>query len=417
MIKTRLADTAVAVVVKPSSASAAKWLLLVTATVGVTLPLTLLGVPAAALLAGLLVGITMALMSVAPKRVPARAQAAAQAVLGVYIGTMVHPDVFAALGSNWPVVVAVVVGTLVLSTVAGGLLGRRRDVSPLTGALALVAGGASGLVSIARELGGDDRVVAVVQYLRIALIVGSMPLVAMVFAHGSTAPSSVSVGENGDAPWYLSVIMLTVIAVAGVVGGQFIRLLGAGLLGPLSITILLEVSGLSFGLAVPSILVQISCMLIGWQAGLVFTRQSLRAIRRILPAALGLIMLIDLGSAGLGWLLAQITGVSRLDGYLATNPGAIYAVLPTAVQSGANVMFILAAQVIRSLLMLFAAPPIAGAFARLGQPHDDRTDATRQAKLVPCVAAGCANAGLPASDNRRKVSPTISLDPSAPCAA
>jgi uncharacterized protein len=241
MIKTRLANTTVAVIVKPSSAPAAKWLLLGTATISVTVPLTLLGVPAAALLAGLLVGMTMALMSVAPKRAPARAQTAAQAVLGVYIGTMVHPDVFAALGSNWPVVVAVVVGTLVLSTVGGGLLGRRRDVSPLTGALALVAGGATGLVSIARELGGDDRVVAVVQYLRIALIVGSMPLVAIVIANGSTAHSPVSAVENGDAPWYLSIIMLTAIAVAGVVGGQFIRLPGAGLLGPLSITILLEV--------------------------------------------------------------------------------------------------------------------------------------------------------------------------------
>ena len=414
---TRLANTAVAVAVKPPSAPAAKWLLLVTVTVSVTVPLTLLGVPAAALVAGLLAGMTLALMSVAPKTVPASAQTAAQAVLGVYIGTMVHPDAFAALGSNWPAVVAVVVGTLVLSTVGGGLLGRRRDVSPLTGALALVAGGASGLVSIARELGGDDRGVAVVQYLRVGLIVGSMPLVAMVIARATTAHSPASAVENGDAPWYLSMIMLTVIGVAGVVGGRYIRLPGAALLGPLSITILLEVSGLSFGLAVPAILVQIICTLIGWQAGLAFTRPSLRAIRRILPAALGLIMLINLGSAGLGWLMAQTTGVSQLDGYLATNPGAIYAVLPTAVHSGANVMFILAAQVIRLLLMLFAAPLIARVFAQRGQPHDALTDSTSQANVVPCVANACANTGVPASDNRIQVSRTISQDSSAPRAA
>ena len=68
-------------------------------------------------------------------------------------------------------------GTLVVSVAAGALMGLHRDVSPLTGALALVAGGASGLVAIARELGGDDRVVAVVQYLRVGLVTATMPIV------------------------------------------------------------------------------------------------------------------------------------------------------------------------------------------------------------------------------------------------
>ena len=70
-----------------------------------------------------------------------------------------------------------------LSIVAGALLGLHRDVSPLTGSLALVAGGASGLVAIARELGGDDRVVAVVQYLRVALVTASMPVVVTLIYH------------------------------------------------------------------------------------------------------------------------------------------------------------------------------------------------------------------------------------------
>ena len=65
-----------------------------------------------------------------------------------------------ALGADWPIVIAVAVATLLLSIVAGALLGLHRDVTPLTGSLALVAGGASGLVAIARELGGDDRVVS-----------------------------------------------------------------------------------------------------------------------------------------------------------------------------------------------------------------------------------------------------------------
>jgi hypothetical protein len=89
-------------------------------------------------------------------------------------------------------------------------------------------------------------------------------------------------------------------------------------------------------------------------------------------------------------------------------------------------MFILAAQVIRLLLMLFAAPLIARAFTRLGQPHDDLTDSTSQINLVPCVATTCANAVVAASDanavvaasdNGIQLGRTISLASSAPRAA
>ncbi len=60
MIKTRPANTAAAVTVKPRSASAAKRLLLATVTVGATVSLMLLEVPVPALLAGLLVGMMLA---------------------------------------------------------------------------------------------------------------------------------------------------------------------------------------------------------------------------------------------------------------------------------------------------------------------------------------------------------------------
>ena len=76
-----------------------------------TVPLTILGVPSAALFAALIVGIVLALLSFAPAGVPRKAGIAAQGVLGVYIGTMVHRDALTALGlrladraraSPWP---------------------------------------------------------------------------------------------------------------------------------------------------------------------------------------------------------------------------------------------------------------------------------------------------------------------------
>nr|WP_036434266.1 AbrB family transcriptional regulator [Mycolicibacterium mageritense] len=341
-----------------------RWALLAAVTVAATVPLTLVGVPSAALFAALAVGIVLALASLAPSAVPRRAGIVAQGVLGVYIGTMVHQDAVEALRSNWLIVAAVSVATLALSVLAGVLLGLHRDVTPLTGSLALVAGGASGLVAIARELGGDDRVVSVVQYLRVALVTATIPLVVtLVFRPTRSHPGAVPIHPD-QAPWYVSLGLLVALVAVGAVGGRLIRLPGAGLLGPLALTVVLQLTGLSFGLTVPTLLVQAAYMVIGWQAGVSFTRESLRAIGRILPLALTLIVVLGVATAGLGVVLANVAGVSQLDGYLATSPGGVYAVLATAVETGSNVTFIVAAQVLRVLLMLFVAPLLARILAR-----------------------------------------------------
>ena len=367
-----------------------KWALLVVSTVLLTVPLTLLGVPSAALFAALIVGIALALLTWAPSAVPRKAGIAAQGVLGVYIGTMVHRDALAALGSDWVIVLGVAIGTLLLSILAGALLGMHRDVTPLTGALALVAGGASGLVAIARELGGDDRVVAVVQYLRVALITASMPIVVTLVYHAEKSSRAVAPTQSASAPWYLSVAMLAVIVLVGASVGKLIRLPGAGLLGPMTITIALELTGTSFGLAVPLALVQLGYAVIGWQAGVAFTRESVRAIGRALPAALGLIVFLNVACAGLGVLLAHFAGLTPLEGYLSTSPGGIYAVLATAVETGSNVTFIIAAQVVRVLLMLFAAPLMARGFValteRYGRRRAYRRASTSASREPICVA-------------------------------
>ncbi|AFM16024.1 membrane protein AbrB duplication [Mycolicibacterium chubuense NBB4] len=356
-----------------------RWALLLAATAVVTAPLTMLGVPSAALFAALVVGIVLALVSAGPARVPRTLGVAAQGVLGVYIGTMVRQDAFGALSGDWWIVSCVAVATLLLSIVAGALLGLHRDVDPLTGSLALVAGGASGLVAIARELGGDDRVVAVVQYLRVALVTASMPVVVTLVYRADTSRSAETSTATGDpAPWYLGLAILAALVVVGATLGRLIRLPGAGLLGPLALTAGLELTGLSFGLSVPVVLVQAGYMLIGWQAGLAFTRASLKAVGRVLPAAIALIVMLGVTTAGLGVLLAHVAGLTPLEGYLATSPGGVYAVLATAVETGSNVTFVIAAQVVRILLMLFGAPLMARtvvwASRRLGpQPAQSRS--------------------------------------------
>ena len=179
-----------------------RWALLAVLTVAGTMGLDALAVPSPALFAGLVLAAAMALLGVAPARVPRPATAAAQAVVGVVIGVLARADTLVAVARDWLPVLVVSVGTLALSMAAGLLLGLRRGVTPLTGMLALTAGGASGLVAVTRDLGGDERVVAVVQYLRVVLVTVSMPLVAAALfgASGGAGSGTAAAVRNAIGP-------------------------------------------------------------------------------------------------------------------------------------------------------------------------------------------------------------------------
>ena len=151
----------------------------------------------------------------------------------------------------------------------------------------------------------------------------------------------------------------------------------------MAITIVLELTGLAAGLTVPMVLVQAGIMLIVWQSVLGFTRESLRAIRRILPGALALIMVLNIAAAGLGVVLAHVAGLSMLDGYLRRAPAVFTRCWD---RGGVGIQRDVCDGIpSRSdVLMLFAAPFVARVFLRF-TPQSAET-ASASGALVPVAA-------------------------------
>jgi membrane AbrB-like protein len=326
--------------------------------------LTWLGVPSGALFAGLAVGLARALLVRAPLVLPKQGMTVAQAVVGVSIGALVSLPTLQAVAADWVPVVLVTVGTLLLSVVAGRLMALQPGVSRVTGAFSMIAGGASGITVMARELGADARMVAVLQYLRVLLIVVTMPVVAAV---GFGASSGGSGGTEAAGPGVWAGVLFTVVCVGvGIPLGRLARLPVAALLGPLLVAATLDLTGLSRDAEVPALLEAAAFLVIGLQVGLSFTRDSLRVVGRALPLALLLIVGLVLASAGLGAVLAVTADVSALTAYLATTPGGLYAVLATATDSGADATVVLAVQVLRLFVMLLTAPLVSRWLRRSG---------------------------------------------------
>jgi membrane AbrB-like protein len=328
------------------------------ASVGAGWALDRAGLPSSFLFAGLLAGLATALPARRPPVMPHGAFVAAQGVTGVALGAYVQASSFSALGHAWLSVAVVSAGTLGVSLAAGMLLGRYTAVDTPTAALGMIAGGASGIVTMARELGGDDRLVAFMQYARVLIVVLVTPLlIPLVFPghHGGAAPGAAAqplLGEPGSWLWTVG------IATVGAVGGRLARLPAGILLGPMVLTAVLELSGVAGGLAVPPLVQDAAFIAIGLQVGLGFTVQTVREVGRLLVPVVLCIAGLIAACAGLAVLLDVTSDVTFLDAYLATTPGGLYAVVAVALGADANSTFIIAVQALRVVVMVLLAPVV-----------------------------------------------------------
>ena len=333
-------------------------LLLIAALVAVTaVGLNLLGLPSPDLFAGLLVGLGHAFTARDELRTPGWLGTSAQAVIGVVMGVLVQSDTLGTLAGYWLPITLITMATLLLTVLAGLLLARFTSVDRTTATFGMIAGGAAGIVAVSEELGADGRLVAVLQYLRVLLIVVLMPVAVVVVFDGSGAQGTLA--EGGGHPWPLAALAVLAVAVVGVWAGRLAHLPAPSLLGPLIITAVLAAFDVPFVDSVPGLLTAAAFALIGVQVGLRFTVDTLRTLRRVLPAGVVLIVGLIVVSGGLGVLLSALTGLSPLDGYLATTPGGIFVVLAVATGSGADSTVVLAVQVLRMLVMLLVGPPLA----------------------------------------------------------
>lgn len=323
-------------------------------TFGAGALLELTGLASGYLFAALLVGLAAALL--VPRSgaaVPVPAFQGAQATLGVVLGAYLDSSSLSALAGDWLPVAAVSLATLAISIGVGLALSRATPVDESTGTLGMVAGGASGIVAMADELGADSRLVAFMQYFRVLVVVLSAPLIVAVAFPGRQAGAVLSDGPLlGEARWWLVTL---VVAVVGAKLGRLTRLPASTLLGPLILAgaLALTVAG---DLTVPPLLRESAFALIGLQVGLGFTVATVRTIGTLLRPVVVAILALMVASFGMALGLAATTSATLLDAYLATTPGGLYAVLAIAFGTGADTTLVLAVQTLRLITLVVLAP-------------------------------------------------------------
>ena len=333
----------------------APWIAIAGGVLAGGVALDAVGLPSSYLFAALLLGLALALARPGSVELDPLAFRASQAVAGVSLGAYLQAEALEAVAGSIVPVLLVSAGTLGLSLAAGAILARTTPLDPPTAALGMIAGGASGIVGMAGELGADDRLVAFMQYLRVLIVVLLTPIgIAVLFGgENGGGPAPPSAGLLG-VPWEWAAT--AAFALAGAWAAARLRVTAGVLLGPMVLTGAVVLAGLADGFAVPDLLGQTAFALIGLQVGLRFTPDTVRLLGRLTVPVLLAIAGLLVASFGLAVLLDATTSATLLDAYLATTPGGLYAVLAVAYGAGADTTFIVAVQSLRVIAMVLLAP-------------------------------------------------------------
>jgi membrane AbrB-like protein len=204
----------------------------------------------------------------------------------------------------------------------------------------------------AREYGADDGVVMSVQYLRVVLVLVSVPLVAPLLG-GVESAAAPQPGAPVSEHLFTGAAVLLGLGLA-----RLLPFAAAPVLWTLLVSALLALSGWFPHPDVPVWVLALGYTVVGANVGSSFTRERLRRLVRLFPLAVIQVLLGVGACAAIGVVFARAVGVSLLDGYLATTPGGLPAVVAVAVDSGDAIGLILTLQFVRVFLALACAPLI-----------------------------------------------------------
>lgn len=299
-------------------------------------------------------------------RVPLNTMIAVQGVIGFLMGRAIPLTFIEDLARDWPLVLMGLVGVIAAASMIGLLLTRWGGLPGTTGVWGISAGASTPMILMSEAYGGDPRIVAVMQQIRIILVIAIAAVVARIWTPSSAVHAM-------QSSWFPTVDWAALCITVGLaVGSAFVAIwlkIPAGpMLVPLALAVVIQETGL-FKIELPPWLLALCYAMVGWNVGLRFTRPILwyafRALPIILLATFALIAICGL----LAGAMVLVGDIDPLTAYLATSPGGADTIAIIAASSAVDMRFVMAMQTSRLVVVLLMAPGLSRLLARLSGAH------------------------------------------------
>ena len=322
------------------------------------------GFPAAFLIAPMLCAIVFSSLG-AGLSLPRYLFNCSQSLIGYGVANSITAGILATIGSNWLIMLLIVGSTILAGGLVGWLLMRWHTLPGTTAAWGSTPGAAAAMVAMAEAHGADARLVALMQYLRVLVVVLSASTVAhFLIDSGTAALASPPVISNTQliGSWQAFLNGLGVAAAGGFIGLR-LRIPAGAMLVPMILGAVLQAGGFA-DIQQPFWLQAIASLLLGWFVGLGFNRGFLISAFRMLPRLLlSTVLLIGLCAISAG-LLIMILHIDPLTAYLSTSPGGLDTLILIAMSSEADVPFVVAVQTLRFFMVVLTGSTIARLICR-----------------------------------------------------
>lgn len=325
----------------------------------------MLGLPLGWLLGAMAVTTVLAIAGVRVNASP-KPRTAMIAVVGLMVGSAFKPEVLRQV-AEWPAsLAAVAVNTIITAAVGIFVCRRLGQLDPATAALSGMPGGLSELIAMAPSFNADVRSVSMVHATRLVLLITIVPLSLSL----SGALALVGAGTvDRTIEWtatlpLVDAAVLVFCAVAGVLLGRRLRLPAANLTGPLALSALAHVTGLT-GAGVPDLVVAIAQVVIGATIG----QHFIGVERRVLLTGVVLGAVLTCFSLAMAVLFAigfeRFLDIPFAVGLLALVPGGLPEMSLIAISLDADPAFVSLHHLSRVVIIVLAAPLILPVWLRL----------------------------------------------------
>lgn len=322
---------------------------------------------------GAMTAVTLATVCRFPAYVPRKVRPPMTAVIGVLLGAGFHPDLAGQVFGWLPSILGLLIFTVIAGAACTTYLLVIARMDPVTAYFSGMPGGLVEMVEVGRDQGGHEMTIALMHAARILLVVMTLPFLVQTI-EGTSIASGPEVGLHvWDAP-VSTYLQLAGCAVAGVYLGAWLKLPAHNMLGPMLVSAVLHLVGLTT--FVPPIeVVQGAQLALGAILGSRFAAAEPREILRILRIAAGM-AIVMISTVGLvATAMATLTGRSATTLILAYSPGGLTEMGLVALAIGADIAFVAAHHLIRVVLVMMVAGPIF--VLAYGGPKENQQDPRR----------------------------------------
>lgn len=266
------------------------------------------------------------------------------AVIGAGVGLTITPEVALQIASWFPFMIVMGFSGVLLAALLTPVTARRGRMEASTAFFALMPGGVIEMANIGDPHGADRTTIATLHAIRVALVVGLLPLGLYLF-YPSTGGASARILL--ETP---SLLLTLAVALLGGWLGKLVKLPASWLLGALLAVAVLTASGLVAG-QIPSVLLAVAQVIVGISLGSKFKRERLRTLPRAIAVGGTALFVIIAIMAAIGVLFARFLPMDAPTMVLAFSIGGLAEMVLTAKALEADIAMVAAFQSIRAVLV------------------------------------------------------------------